>query len=84
MTPAQACNYDTSGMGNGTDQVRTRGNNNSNKESDSNNDYNEEMPAVVDLTGHTLAGSMTMLSFQKKLIHHFNIAFKKCKVKWQK
>ena len=82
MTPAQARNCDTSGMGNGTDRVCT--NSNSDSDSDNDNDNNEEMPAVVDSTGHALVGSMNLSSFQTKLIRHFNIAFKKREVKWPK
>lgn len=69
LTPAQARNYDTSGMGNGTDRICVNHN-----QQDTNNQQDTETPPVVDLTGHIVVGSMSLQAFRDKLIRHFDIA----------
>jgi len=73
LTPSQARNCDTSGMGSGSDRVR------SDSPADDNNDTVE-----TDVEGRIVVGSMSLRTFRQKLVTHFNIAFKKREVQWPK
>lgn len=79
LTPTQARNYDTSGMGRGNDCIRVDAN------GDHDEDDNTDQAAVqTDSDGCILVGAMTMRAFRKKLSTHFNIAFQKREVVWPK
>jgi len=78
LTPAQARNYDTSGMGMGSDCVTTDAADNQQDEDEDNN------TVETDLEGRILVGSMSLRAFRKRLITHFDIVFKKREIKWPK
>ena len=74
LTPSQARNYDTSGMGSGGDRMQ----------SGARRQEEDDNTVETDLEGRIVVGSMSMRAFRAKLITHFNVAFKKREVKWPK
>jgi len=82
LMPLQARNCDTSGMGACSDGVRTARAGRQNGNAD--DDDGDESTVETDLDGCNAVGSLLMCSFGKRLITHFNIAFKRQEVKWPK
>jgi len=82
LTPSQARNYNTSGMGVGSEGMRTARAGRQNGDTD--DDDGDESMVETNLDRHVVVGSLSMRSFRKRLITHFNIAFKRCEVKWPK
>jgi len=74
LTPAQARNFDTSGMGVGTDRVNGEATENE----------QDRGRVEVDFTGHIVVKSLLLQDFRRRLIRHFDIVFKKREVQWPK
>jgi len=83
LSPAQARNFDTSGMGTGTDRVADNGADDA-EDNNGADDAEDAGNVEVDLMGHIVVKSLSLNQFRSRLIRHFNIAFKRREVKWPK
>ena len=75
LNPAEARNYDTSGIGPGDDRSTA-------SSVVAEEDEDEAAVAVVAPDGRRVVRRMTMKVFRAKLVTHFDIAFKRQEIRW--